>query len=149
MAFLFTISKRRRSRKRVRWLLPIWFGVILNAPAQTPAPPLRNYQDHAMSREGDVRRGKELFFAEKCGCAKCHTVDGSAGKAGPDLFAAGDKLPRRELIRAVLEPSEAIAVGYGTTVLETKSGEEYSGVVKQVTDAWTELMLPDGGTVRV
>jgi len=40
-------------------------------------------------------------------------VDGSSSKAGPDLFAVGDKFPRRDLIRAVLEPSAEIAVGYG------------------------------------
>jgi len=38
-------------------------------------------------------------------------VDGSSAKAGPDLFAAGDKFPRGELIHEVLEPSATIAVG--------------------------------------
>jgi putative heme-binding domain-containing protein len=134
---------------RTRLLLGIGFAVVLNAGSQTPVPDLRAYRDRAMSRDGDIRRGKELFFADKCGCSGCHTVDGSAGKAGPDLFAAGDKVPRVELIRAILEPSAAIAVGYGTTFIETKSGDEYSGIIKQVTDAWTELMLPDGKTVRI
>ena len=56
---------------------------------------------------------------------------------------------RRELIRSVLEPSAAIAVGYGTTVVETKSGDEFPGIIKQVTDAWIELMGADGKTNRV
>jgi putative heme-binding domain-containing protein len=133
----------------IRSLILAWLALTFNAVAQT-TPPLRAYSDRAMSRDGDARRGRELFFDEnKCACARCHTVDGSAGKVGPDLFTAGDKFPRRDLIRAILDPSESIAIGYGTTSIETKSGEEYSGVVKQVTDQWTELMLADGRTVRV
>jgi putative heme-binding domain-containing protein len=128
----------------------VWFGLTTTVLPQTAQPSLRAYQDRAMSRDGDVRRGKELFFDEnKCGCARCHTLDGTAGKVGPDLFAAGDKFPRRELIRAILEPSQTIAVGYGTTTVETKSGEEYSGVIKQVTAEWTELMLATGQKVRI
>ncbi|HUR45858.1 MAG TPA: PQQ-dependent sugar dehydrogenase [Candidatus Saccharimonadales bacterium] len=114
------------------------------------APSLRQYADFPMGRDGNPARGKELFFNDdRVGCAKCHTVDGSASKAGPDLMAAGDKFPRRELIRSVLEPSAAIAVGYGATAVETKSGESYLGIVKQVTDAWIELVAADGKHVRI
>ncbi|HEY0549882.1 MAG TPA: PQQ-dependent sugar dehydrogenase, partial [Verrucomicrobiae bacterium] len=82
-------------------------------------------------------------------CAKCHSVDGRNGKAGPDLLAVGDKFPRRELIRAVLEPSAEIAVGYGTTIVETKLGEEFQGVVKQSTADALELIGTDGKRVRI
>ena len=103
-----------------------------------------------MNHEGNPLRGKELFFSEQqAACSKCHSVDGTSGNAGPDVFAVGDKFPRRELIVAVLEPSEAIAVGYGTTIVETKSGEEHQGVLKQVTADWIELMDADVNTVRI
>src|SRR5436309_1614721 len=69
---------------------------------------LREYRDFPMGHEGDPMRGKALFFSEdKIGCAKCHSVDGSATKAGPDLMAIGEKFPRRELIQSILEPSSA------------------------------------------
>jgi len=124
------------------------------APAQPgttdPARQLREYRDHAMGHDGNVARGRELFFNEqRAACSKCHSVDGSSGKAGPDLFAAGDKFPRRELIQAVLEPSAGIAVGYGTTVVETKSGEVYQGILKQTSAEALELMCADGKPVRV
>jgi putative heme-binding domain-containing protein len=103
-----------------------------------------------MGHDGDATRGKALFFSEsRTGCAKCHTVDGSAAKAGPDLMAIGEKFPRRELIQSILEPSSAIAVGYGATAVETKSGDEYLGVLKQVTDSEVELVLADGKHVRI
>jgi putative heme-binding domain-containing protein len=76
-------------------------------------------------------------------------VDGRSGKAGPDLFAIGDKFPRRELIRAVLEPSAAIAVGYGTTIVETSLGEEFQGILKESAADALVLMGGDGKSVRI
>src|SRR4051812_4430679 len=101
--------------------------ILQNAPAASPDnPPFspKEYRDFAMSHEGNVASGKQLFSQERTACSKCHS-DGNSSKAGPDLFAAGDKFPRAELIRALLEPSASIAVGYGMTIVETKSGEEY------------------------
>lgn len=123
---------------------------VLFLPAFGQDPALRGYREVAMGRDGDPVRGKELFFDEsRAACAKCHSVDGSASKAGPDLFAAGDKLPRREIIQSILEPSATIAVGYGATIVQTKSGDEFAGVIKQSTDSLLELMTADGSTVKI
>jgi putative heme-binding domain-containing protein len=121
------------------------FGVCLG---QTPLP--QEYEDYAMRTDGDVERGRELFArTDRALCAMCHTVDGSSGRAGPDLFAIGDKFPRRELIRSILSPSSTIAVGYGATSITQKSGGVVIGVIKQATDAWVELKGMDGKAVRV
>jgi putative heme-binding domain-containing protein len=61
----------------------------------------------------------------------------------------GDSYPRGELIRSVLEPSATIAVGYGTTIVETKSDESFSGVIKQSTSDAIELMCADGKRVHI
>src|SRR5688572_19908261 len=131
----------------------VLFWIASFAPcicAAEARPPRRAYQDAAMQRDGMTSRGQLIFENEqKAACAKCHTVDGSSGRAGPDLFAIGDKFPRRELIRSILEPSADIAVGYATTSIETKSGEQYDGIVKQATDSSVELMGTDAKTVRV
>ena len=117
---------------------------------QKAPPAKRAYVDFAMRNDGNAQRGRALFNDEqRTGCTKCHSIDGSAGKAGPDLSFAGDKFPRRELIRAVLEPSSTIAVGYGTTVIETRSGEQVQGIIKQATGGAIELMGADGKSVRV
>ena len=76
-------------------------------------------------------------------------MDGTAGKAGPDLFAVGDKFGRREIIESILTPSASIAVGYNTTTAQTKSEEEHSGIIKQATDEWIELMGADGRLIRM
>ena len=111
---------------------------------------LREYRDFAMVYDGDTIRGRELFNNEQRGaCARCHSVDGSASKAGPDLYAIGDKFPRSELIQAILEPSASIAVGYGTTIVETKSGDAFAGIIKEATAEHIELMGADGQPIRI
>jgi putative heme-binding domain-containing protein len=110
----------------------------------------REYRDFAVGHDGNVGRGRELFNDERrLACAKCHSVDGRGNQAGPDLFAVGDKFPRAELIRAVLEPSTEIAVGYGTTIVKMKSGEEFQGIVKASTADALELIGADGKRVRL
>src|SRR5690242_14852217 len=85
---------------------------ILTCAAQNnPQLDMARYSDFAMRNEGVVAHGKEIFLEEKTLCTKCHTVDGSSSKAGPDLSFIGDKFPRRDLINAILEPSATIAIG--------------------------------------
>jgi putative heme-binding domain-containing protein len=106
--------------------------------------------DFAMKQTGDAARGQAIFMDEsRVACSKCHTLDGSGAKAGPELGGIGDKYPRSELIRSILEPSAVIAIGYGTTVIETKDDETISGIIKQATDSWIELANSDGKPVRV
>src|SRR5947207_126036 len=87
--------------------LPLFGSATL---AQTQAPATRaiartktQYESFAMTKPGDVTRGKALFFDDsKLACSKCHTVDSKGGKAGPDLFSIGDKFGRRDLVESIL-----------------------------------------------
>ena len=124
----------------------------LPSVAQAPAPSsgLDAIRKYVLTHEGDVARGARLFADEqKLACSKCHSVDGRATKAGPDLFAVGDKFGRRDLVDAILMPSATISPGYGTILVETKAGDEYQGVLKQVTDAGVQLMGADGELVSI
>jgi glucose/arabinose dehydrogenase len=40
-------------------------------------------------------------------------------------------------------------VGFGATIVETKSGESFYGVIKRATNEWTDLIGADGNLVRV
>lgn len=128
-------------------LLFVWMGAALPATAQALRP--EAYRRHALIHEGDAGRGEKLFHDQRLICANCHSVDGSASKAGPDLFAAGDAFGRGDLIDAVLHPSATIAPGYGALFVETKSGDAYQGVLKQTTDTELQLMGVDGKPVSV
>jgi putative heme-binding domain-containing protein len=131
-----------------------WAGALpapgQNAPAQATPKSAGQYRHWAMQRDGDVARGRVLFDDEqRLACSKCHSLDGKGGLMGPDLFAVGDQFARRDLIDAVLHPSAVIAVGYGATVVETNSDEEYQGVLKQATHEWIELAGVDGQRTRI
>jgi len=135
--------------------LPVLFLLLaarreLEPSVLAQAPDLEAYRRHALIHDGDVVRGKQLFNDEqRLGCAKCHSVDGGASKAGPDLFAAGDAFGRRDLIDSILRPSATISPGYGTFTVETKSGEVVQGILKQSSDAGMQLMGADGKLVSI
>ncbi len=124
-------------------------GVV--AQAQVPkAPDVDEYRRHALTRAGDVVRGATLFADDqRLACAKCHSIDGSAGKAGPDLAAAGDAFGRRDLVESILEPSVRIAPGYGTVLVETRDGRTFQGVLKQADASGLRLMGGDGLLVTI
>lgn len=107
------------------------------------------YRKYALTHDGDAARGAKLFNDQKLICANCHSVDGRAGKAGPDLFAAGDAFGRRDLVDAVLTPSATIAPGYGTVFVQTRAGAAFQGVLKQKTDTGLQLMGADGKLVSI
>jgi putative heme-binding domain-containing protein len=109
-----------------------------------------SYARFAIENVGDAERGREVFAnVQGAACLRCHTADASGGRVGPDLFAIADKFSRADIIRSILEPSAVIDVGYDTTVIETRDDEEYSGVVKQATDAAVDLMGWDGKLFHV
>jgi putative heme-binding domain-containing protein len=114
------------------------------------SPSAEDYRRFALSQQANAERGKALFFDEtKLACSKCHSVDGGASKAGPDLYAIGDKYPRPKLIDAILQPSANIAVGYTTTIVTTKDGEEYTGILQQLNGQMVELIDANAKAVRL
>jgi putative heme-binding domain-containing protein len=108
------------------------------------------YRHFALIHEGDVARGKARFNdEERLACVRCHSLEGKPAKAGPDLYAVGDKFARRDLIESVVAPSATIAVGYSTTIFDLKDGEQVEGIVKNINDAAVDLVSGDGKQVRI
>src|SRR5947207_6817807 len=132
----------------------IWFCMKFAAAvclliATQPATKPVDYSAFAMMHQGDVSHGKTLFFDEqRLACSRCHTVDGTSGRAGPDLMTIGDKFGRRDLVDSIISPSATIAVGYGTTVIKTKSGEVFDGIIKEANDDGVAIMQIDGALLK-
>jgi putative heme-binding domain-containing protein len=157
----FTLGTELKTLTRPFLAFPLMLASVwtaeLRSPAQAPdaktaarTPSLESYRKYALTHEGDVSRGAALFADEqKLACSKCHSVDGRAGKAGPDLFAVGDKFGRRDLVDAVLAPSATISPGYGTVIVETKAGDEIQGTLKQATDDGVQLMGADAKLISI
>jgi putative heme-binding domain-containing protein len=144
-------SSSRRCLKIVKFIKLSALTISLCAAAfGAETQSLDNYRRYSLTHEGDVARGAKLFADEqKLACSKCHSMDGSASKAGPDLLAVGDKFGRRDLVDAILLPSAVISPGYGTMIVETKSGTEFQGILKRANDTALELMGADGKLISI
>jgi len=91
------------------------------------------------------------YFADeqKLACAKCHSIDGTASKAEPDLQSAGDKFGRSDLLDAILTPSAVIAPGYETVIVAGERWHRIHRILKQANAAGIQIMGADGKIVSV
>jgi putative heme-binding domain-containing protein len=81
------------------------------------------------SRTGNAARGESRFMAS---CTTCHRrgAAGPGADVGPDLAAIGDKFDRTGLIEAIVNPSAAIAFGFGAEVFVTRKDEAIIGFLQ-------------------
>jgi putative heme-binding domain-containing protein len=131
-------------------VLAAGLATAANGP-QTVRPKTDPYalRQAAMNSGGNRDRGKAIFSTPASRCLVCHKVQGQGqgGEVGPDLSQVGGKLDRTHLIESVLDPSAEIPQGYFTTIIETKSGRSYSGIVKS--ESKTDVTLMDAGGKQV
>lgn len=73
---------------------------------------------------GDPARGAALY--EKRACAQCH---GGRNALGPDLAGVTGRFSREDLFAAIAFPSRDVSARYQTTILQTKDGKTYSGLI--------------------
>lgn len=86
---------------------------------------------------GDVERGRKLFSSR--GCAQCH---GGAKGLGPDLSGVTGRFSRDDLFIAIALPNRDVSPRYQTTLVETKAGKMYTGLI--VYESVEGLLLRNG-----
>ena len=65
------------------------------------------------------------------GCAQCHKFAGEGGTVGPDLSGVGRRLPPRDVLESILDPSKVIADEFAIHDIETTDGESVSGRIER------------------
>lgn len=96
----------------------------------------------ALAGQGDVGRGRELFFdVEKTQCVKCHRVGDRGERIGPELTGVGSRFSRIHIIESILQPSRTIAPGFETLTVVLKDGRLLSGT--RVAETGAQLTLGD------
>lgn len=98
------------------------------------------------TKGGDVRRGQGIFNSAKAACSACHAIGYLGGKIGPDLTRIGQVRNERDLLEAIVYPSASFVRSYEPVIVTTKSGDEYSGVLKK--DSADEVILVTGPTTE-
>ena len=107
------------------------------------------YQDFALDHQGDPARGKILFEKNKqLACADCHRITGME-KSGPNLDGIGEKYPRTELIRQILQPSESIKPGYEQASVITRQGRILTGRFERSTKLGVRLIDTKGKQINL
>jgi putative heme-binding domain-containing protein len=81
-----------------------------------------------LSTGGIASRGRRVFFTQRVGCAKCHTVDGRGGILEPDLSRVAQSKTRQQIIRAVLDPSAEFPPQYQAWAVVTTDGRIHRGL---------------------
>jgi putative heme-binding domain-containing protein len=90
----------------------------------------------AVERGGDAKRGEAVFART---CAACHKLGGgSATDLGPDLSGIRHR-PSLALLVDVLSPSQAIAQGYETYLIERTNGRTDAGTLADQTPTTVTL----------
>jgi len=73
---------------------------------------------------GDANKG-ELLFSQRA-CVQCHS---SRRALGPDLQGSATRFSREDLFTAIVLPNRDVSPRYQTTLIETKDGRIFTGMV--------------------
>lgn len=83
---------------------------------------------------GDVQTGRDIFYTNGAAqCMRCHIVNGKGSDVGPNLSAIGKSNSAEYLLQALVDPSGAIAPGFGSFNLTMKDGSVVSGLFNDET----------------
>ncbi len=106
---------------------------------------LRSLQENkgASTVAGDAVQGHALFFGQ-AHCADCHSVGGKGGFLGTDLSSYGRNRSAAAIRASILDPDVSRNARHGTATLMTRSGEKYTGVVRNEDNFSVQLQTVDG-----
>jgi putative membrane-bound dehydrogenase-like protein len=74
--------------------------------------------------KGDADRGAELFAQRSC--RQCHN---GRTALGPDLGGVASRFSREDLFTSIIVPSRDVSTRYQTTLVQTRDGKQYSGLI--------------------
>ena len=101
-------------------------------------------------KDGDAKRGAEIFRSAKALCSTCHAIARDGGTLGPDLTKIGSIRTPRDLLEAIIFPSSSYVRSYEPLLVKTRAGAEHFGILKNesqdaltlATSATTEVRIP-------
>ena len=98
-------------------------SIVVNA-IQVPEAPAGTYAEQdVLAKTGDAAKGAAL--AQRC--IMCHQLNGNGPAYGPELKGWAARQSREALVRAIVNPSADIALGYEGVTLKLKTGGKIDG----------------------
>ncbi len=99
--------------------------------------------------QGNVERGKEVFFSKKAACYGCHRAVGKGGNVGPDLSQVGRFRTPRDLLESIVYPSSAIIPDFRSYLVATKDGRSVTGMIARESAEALFLRTADLAEIRI
>ncbi|MFQ5822581.1 MAG: hypothetical protein ACE5JB_00835 [bacterium] len=103
--------------------------------------------------EGDVEAGRKLFFDPEgsAACSACHIGINAEGQPqgsdlGPDLTAIASFRTPQHIFNKIVQPNSNIISGYEESLVKTKTGRIFIGIIKEETG--DELILENKSNER-
>ncbi|GMW02984.1 MAG: hypothetical protein AMXMBFR84_41200 [Candidatus Hydrogenedentota bacterium] len=98
-----------------------------------------------LTMEGSTKPGRLVYLNV---CAQCHKFQGMGYEVGPDLSDVRLK-PAETILLHIIDPNREVTAGYEQVVVETETGEMYSGVMSASTDTAVTIRQALGVNVTV
>jgi putative heme-binding domain-containing protein len=97
--------------------------------------------------ESVAARGAALF--EKAQCIKCHRFGDRGETLGPDLTNVSKRFQKKEILEAILFPSQVISDQFSSQTIVTKNGKSYTGMVAPRGDGALTMLTASGEKVVI
>ena len=88
---------------------------------------LREYLTKHRDDKIDLKLGKAAFTKAKC--FKCHSVGTTGEKIGPQMTDIYNRMQEKEILLAIMFPSQFVPEEYPTSSVSTRSGKTYTGML--------------------
>lgn len=117
---------------------------LMPAPLGRDAAPLPPVSI-LLKTHGDAARGEKVFLRQETACSQCHRIGDKGKDFGPALSEIGSKLGKDALYEAILDPSSGISFDYEAWEIETRSGDEFFGII--VNETAEEVTIKDAQAI--
>ena len=97
--------------------------------------------------DGDVERGRKVFYLAKC--VNCHVFGEEGRGGGPDLSTVVKRFRRREILESLMFPSRVVSDQYVSWSVRLKNHDEITGMFVSESDDELTLITATGERVDV
>ncbi|MDG2169149.1 MAG: c-type cytochrome [Opitutales bacterium] len=129
---ILSVAKEALSPGEVKELSSIWAPIDMVVPLPAPEGPGKIWEmDYLLERiaEGfgkrDFENGKKMYSAANC--ITCHVMMSEGGIVGPSLTSVGQRFTVKDVLDAIIHPSNVISDQYQLTTVTLESGDVLSG----------------------
>jgi putative heme-binding domain-containing protein len=94
----------------------------------------------------DANRGRMIF--QSANCSKCHRSEGVGNAIGPEITKLANRMSRREMIEAIVNPNAHVADRYRSDIILLTDGRQIEGMTARDSDNSIVVLLENGDRVR-